>query len=360
MVLIAASPFLLSKMSKTTPSTFLRVELPAGIQLQVASQLVHYLYDGKVTLATDNVLQFARVAKLFKLDHLYHICEDFISRFHLDQSLIKVQVEDISISCTVPEDHKSIRTTHKVIDSMKGGPAKTSDSSERTDPAKIFGKKKMIQEVKEKQKVEQTIAEKSVLPMRSKTVTLPKVTSSPPTELHGDRKVNHMYGTRAASAARSGKSPKKALVRSKNISPVSIKVTNIKTPPKQIIVSSSDGNSVNNSSGGGNSVKKGKKVTDWEKLLASISSEENSDELCIDPDPLNIVTQSPSQPDQEGMEKEEEDLLVESLTEELADSDFDDPEFFHGKTKTKYSMTASVRKSALLKKSKRLQHKFLQ
>lgn len=95
LVLLAACPFILSKMSDLSQNASLKIELPQGIPLDVTSQLVHYLYDGKVTLTSDNVSHFARVANLFKLSHLIDICKDFAIMFGINQSILADKCEDI-------------------------------------------------------------------------------------------------------------------------------------------------------------------------------------------------------------------------------------------------------------------------
>jgi hypothetical protein len=94
---MAASPFLMNKMANPSPGESIRVSLPAGIPVEVASQLVHYLYDGNVTITTENVGKFARIAKLFHLEHLLTICTQFVHHYKLDSSLLNVTNEDISI-----------------------------------------------------------------------------------------------------------------------------------------------------------------------------------------------------------------------------------------------------------------------
>lgn len=202
MVLIAASPFLLSKLSKTTPSTSLRVELPSGIPLQVASQLIHYLYDGKVTLTTDNVSQFARVANLFKLEHLYNICEDFIDCFNLDESALNVLEEDISVSATEPRTSPvALKKRHlklnaeenmaetEITDTAKSPNTSVQPSSLATPPSKtVCGKGKNSGKK---------------FPKKSSKVKLEEVTAPvAETPVH---RVSHLYGTRAASAAKVSK-----------------------------------------------------------------------------------------------------------------------------------------------------------
>jgi len=75
----------------------LKIELPQGIPLDVTSQLVHYLYDGKVTLTSDNVSHFARVANLFKLNHLIDMCKDFVIMFGMSQSILLDKGKDVII-----------------------------------------------------------------------------------------------------------------------------------------------------------------------------------------------------------------------------------------------------------------------
>lgn len=75
----------------------LKIELPQGIPLDVTSQLVHYLYDGKVTLTSDNVSHFARVANLFKLTHLIDMCKDFVIMFGMSQSILLDKGKDVII-----------------------------------------------------------------------------------------------------------------------------------------------------------------------------------------------------------------------------------------------------------------------
>ncbi|XP_060078832.1 uncharacterized protein LOC132558272 [Ylistrum balloti] len=205
MVLIAASPFLLSKVSKTTPSTSLRVELPMGIPLQVASQLVHYLYDGKITLTTDNVSQFARVANLFKLEHLYNICEDFIDCFNLNESLLNVMEEDISVSATEPRSSPvALKKRHLKL-SVEENMVET-EVSEVTEKTEITESNMVSQQ------------KPPALPLQPKLVCTKgknssKKTPKKPTKLKQEEivsppietpvhKVSHLYGTRAASAAK--------------------------------------------------------------------------------------------------------------------------------------------------------------
>lgn len=95
LVLLAACPFILSKMSDLSQNASLKIELPQGIPLDVTSQLVHYLYDGKVTLTSDNVGHFARVANLFKLTHLLDMCKDFVIMFDISQSILMDKGEDV-------------------------------------------------------------------------------------------------------------------------------------------------------------------------------------------------------------------------------------------------------------------------
>lgn len=75
----------------------LKIELPQGIPLDVTSQLVHYLYDGKVTLTSDNVSHFARVANLFKLTHLIDMCKDFVIMFGMSQSILLDKGKDVIV-----------------------------------------------------------------------------------------------------------------------------------------------------------------------------------------------------------------------------------------------------------------------
>jgi len=75
----------------------LKIELPQGIPLDVTSQLVHYLYDGKVTLTSDNVSHFARVANLFKLTHLIDMCKDFVIMFGMSQSILLDNGKDVIV-----------------------------------------------------------------------------------------------------------------------------------------------------------------------------------------------------------------------------------------------------------------------
>ncbi|XP_062614295.1 uncharacterized protein LOC134276020 [Saccostrea cucullata] len=114
LVLMAASPFLMNKMANPSPGESIRVSLPAGIPVEVASQLVHYLYDGNVTITTENVGQFARIAKLFHLEHLLKICTQFILHYKLDSSLLKVTNEDISIVVSVISPQKAAAAPESV------------------------------------------------------------------------------------------------------------------------------------------------------------------------------------------------------------------------------------------------------
>lgn len=82
-------------MSDLSQNASLKIELPQGIPLDVTSQLVHYLYDGKVTLTSDNVGHFARVANLFKLTHLLDMCKDFVIMFDISQSILMDKGEDV-------------------------------------------------------------------------------------------------------------------------------------------------------------------------------------------------------------------------------------------------------------------------
>ncbi|XP_033751787.1 uncharacterized protein LOC117335721 [Pecten maximus] len=206
MVLIAASPFLLSKLSKTTPSTSLRVELPMGIPLQVASQLVHYLYDGKITLTTDNVSQFARVANLFKLEHLYNICEDFIDCFNLDESLLNVMEEDISVSATEPRMSPVILKKRHLKLSAEENMAETevaevTDNTENTE-SNIVSQQKATPSLPQpkhvctKGKITNKKTPKKSVTVKQEVVGMPSPIETP---IH---KVSHLYGTRAASAAK--------------------------------------------------------------------------------------------------------------------------------------------------------------
>ncbi|OWF54894.1 uncharacterized protein LOC110466600 [Mizuhopecten yessoensis] len=202
MVLIAASPFLLSKLSKTTPSTSLRVELPMGIPLQVASQLVHYLYDGKITLTTDNVSQFARVANLFKLEHLYNICEDFIDCFNLDESLLNVMEEDISVSATEPRTSPiALKKRHLKLNAEENmAEAEVTENTENTETNMVCHEKSAPLPIQPKPvcTTKGKTANKKA-PKKSTKLKQEEVSPQMETPVH---KVSHLYGTRAASAAK--------------------------------------------------------------------------------------------------------------------------------------------------------------
>ncbi|KAK3102728.1 hypothetical protein FSP39_013473 [Pinctada imbricata] len=123
LVLMAASPFLLSKMNNprlgdSVRGESVRVKLPSDIPVDVASQLVHYLYDSKVTLTSQNVSQFARVAKLFNLEHLTKICQEFVNNFELDKTLLNVPNEDISISVVLSAYDSSTKQPQKSTQSQ--------------------------------------------------------------------------------------------------------------------------------------------------------------------------------------------------------------------------------------------------
>ncbi|XP_069132364.1 uncharacterized protein [Argopecten irradians] len=204
MVLIAASPFLLSRLSKTTPSTSLRVELPMGIPLQVASQLVHYLYDGKITLTTDNVSQFARVANLFKLEHLYNICEDFIDCFNLDESLLNVMEEDISVSATEPRTSPVVLKKRHLKLSMEETVTEpeipeVAEKTENTENNVFYQPKPTPIPQQPKSMCTKTKATNKKTPKKTKIKPEDVMAAPVETPVH---KVSHLYGTRAASAAK--------------------------------------------------------------------------------------------------------------------------------------------------------------
>lgn len=163
LVLMAASPFLMNKMANPSPGESIRVSLPAGIPLEVASQLIHYLYDGNVTITTENVGKFARIAKLFHLEHLLKICTQFVLHYKLDNSLLNVMNEDISIVVSPISPHKTTASPEGV----------------QKTPTK-----------KEDRNVNKPLTSSGKKPIKEANKTCPIPTT-----------VNHMYGTRTQSGS---------------------------------------------------------------------------------------------------------------------------------------------------------------
>lgn len=164
LVLMAASPFLMNKMANPSPGESIRVSLPAGIPLEVASQLIHYLYDGNVTITTENVGKFARIAKLFHLEHLLKICTQFVLHYKLDSSVLNVINEDISIMVSPISPHKNSASPEGVPKT----PVKKGEDWNVNKPSTSGGKK----------------------PIKEANKTCPIPTT-----------VNHMYGTRTQSGS---------------------------------------------------------------------------------------------------------------------------------------------------------------
>lgn len=160
---MAASPFLMNKMANPSPGESIRVSLPAGIPLEVASQLIHYLYDGNVTITTENVGKFARIAKLFHLEHLLQICTQFVLHYKLDSSLLNVMNEDISIVVSPISPHKTTASPEGV----------------QKTPTK-----------KEDRNVNKPLTSSGKKPIKEANKTCPIPTT-----------VNHMYGTRTQSGS---------------------------------------------------------------------------------------------------------------------------------------------------------------
>ncbi|KAJ8298868.1 hypothetical protein KUTeg_022928 [Tegillarca granosa] len=161
------------------------IKIPENIPIEVTSQLVHYLYDGNVSLTVDNVGQFARVASLFKLEHLLHICEDFVKCFSLEDSLLDVSEEDIVVLQPQTLDSKSPPVTTPV----KTPTASVKETTKISPKQKNKGKRKSEEKGSAKKggtsKVRIEVSPPKVIKVKEKT---------PP-------KVLHLYGTRAASAA---------------------------------------------------------------------------------------------------------------------------------------------------------------
>ena len=172
---MAASPFLLSKMKNPRVGESVRVKLPGDIPIEVASQLVHYLYDSRVTLTSQNVAQFGRIAKLFNLEHLQKICHEFVNNFSLDKTILNFPVEDISIS---------------VVSASDPSKSQTQSTQNLTKPNGTI-LQQSPQQIGEATAVNTNNKSK---PSESPTNKVDKAKTPPP-------KPTHLYGTRSASGS---------------------------------------------------------------------------------------------------------------------------------------------------------------